>query len=77
MEILFIDPLFLMINKPSGLLSVPGKGEAMQDSVVNQIKSLFSDCINQHQPCIASTWNLRADGWARTKEAHSESFHPV
>jgi len=47
MEIIAIDPLFLVINKPSGLLSVPGRGLDMQDCVVNRIKALFPDCIDQ------------------------------
>jgi len=47
MEIIAIDPLFLVVNKPSGLLSVPGRGLDMQDCVVNRIKALFPDCIDQ------------------------------
>jgi tRNA pseudouridine32 synthase/23S rRNA pseudouridine746 synthase len=43
MEIIAIDPLFLVINKPSGLLSVPGRGLNMQDCVVSRIKALFPD----------------------------------
>jgi tRNA pseudouridine32 synthase / 23S rRNA pseudouridine746 synthase len=40
MEVIFIDPLFVVINKPSGLLSVPGRGPEMQDCVVNRFKAL-------------------------------------
>ena len=47
MEIIAIDPLFVVINKPSGLLSVPGRGLEMQDCVVNRVKRLFPDCIDQ------------------------------
>jgi tRNA pseudouridine32 synthase/23S rRNA pseudouridine746 synthase len=47
MEIIFIDPLFVIINKPSGLLSVPGRDPEMQDCAVNRIKALFPDCIDQ------------------------------
>ena len=47
MEVIFIDPLFVVINKPNGLLSVPGRGPEMQDCVVNRFKMLFSDGIDQ------------------------------
>lgn len=43
MEVILIDPLFVVINKPSGLLSVPGRGPSMQDCVVSRIKTLFPD----------------------------------
>ncbi len=46
-EILYRDSQIIVVNKPSGLLSVPGRGEDKQDCVVNRIKSLFPDCIEQ------------------------------
>lgn len=46
MEIIAIDPLFLVINKPSGRLSVPGRGSEMQNCVVNRVKTLSPDCID-------------------------------
>jgi tRNA pseudouridine32 synthase/23S rRNA pseudouridine746 synthase len=70
MEIIFIDPLFVIINKPSGLLSVPGRDPAMQDCAVNRIKALFPDCIDQ--PAVhrldMDTSGLMAV--ARTRTAH-------
>lgn len=47
MEVIFIDPLFVVINKPSGLLSVPGKGPELQECVANRIKALFPEGIDQ------------------------------
>ena len=48
-EITFIhiDPDFLVINKPGGLLAVPGRGPDKQDCVVNRVKILYPDCIKQ------------------------------
>ncbi|MCG8581057.1 MAG: pseudouridine synthase [Bacteroidales bacterium] len=40
-EVLFEDPSLIIINKPSGLLSVPGKAD--RDSVYLQVKLLFPD----------------------------------
>jgi tRNA pseudouridine32 synthase/23S rRNA pseudouridine746 synthase len=40
MKIIAIDPLFIVINKPSGLLAVPGRGPAMQDCVTGRIRDV-------------------------------------
>lgn len=47
LEFIHQDPAFVVINKPSGLLSVPGRGPLMQDCVVNRLKAYFPDCIDQ------------------------------
>ncbi len=41
------DPEFVVVDKPSGLLSVPGKGEANQDCVVSRVKDMFPESIDQ------------------------------
>jgi tRNA pseudouridine32 synthase/23S rRNA pseudouridine746 synthase len=41
------DPLFVVVDKPGGLLSVPGRGPENQDCVVNRLKALYPDCIEQ------------------------------
>jgi tRNA pseudouridine32 synthase/23S rRNA pseudouridine746 synthase len=41
------DPLFVVVDKPSGLLSVPGRGPENQDCVVSRLKTLYPDCIEQ------------------------------
>lgn len=45
--ILHYDNDIIVVVKPSGLLSVPGKGEEHQDCVVARVKALFPDCIEQ------------------------------
>lgn len=47
LTIIHEDPLFVIVDKPSGLLSVPGLGEDNQDCVVSRIKKLYSKCIEQ------------------------------
>jgi tRNA pseudouridine32 synthase/23S rRNA pseudouridine746 synthase len=47
LDILYRDNAMLVVNKPSGLLSVPGRGPAMQDSVETRMRLLFPDCIVQ------------------------------
>ncbi|MEI8206697.1 MAG: RluA family pseudouridine synthase [Kiritimatiellales bacterium] len=47
LQIIFDEREFVVVNKPSGLLAVPGKGEDNQDCVVARIKALCPDCIEQ------------------------------
>ena len=46
-KIIYDDSDLVVINKPSGLLSVPGKGEENQDCVTARIKQLYPNCIAQ------------------------------
>lgn len=47
LEIVYLDENIIVVNKPSGLLSVPGRGGEKQDSVVNRVKYLFPKCMEQ------------------------------
>ena len=47
LQIIHSEADFLVVNKPGGLLSVPGRGPDKQDCVVNRIKTLYPDCIQQ------------------------------
>lgn len=44
---LHIDQDFLVVDKPGGLLAVPGRGPNKQDCVVNRVKARYPDCIKQ------------------------------
>ena len=70
LEIIYRDNDIIVINKPSGLLSVPGKGEEKHDCVSSRIKTLFPDCIEQ--PSVHRL-DMETSGvmvYAFTAEAH-------
>lgn len=70
LEILYRDNDIIVINKHSGLLSVPGRGEEKADSAESRAKFLFKDCINQ--PAVHRL-DMETSGilvLARNKEAH-------
>jgi len=46
-EVLYKDEDIVVVNKPSMLLSVPGRTPDKQDCLVNRIKTLYPDCIEQ------------------------------
>lgn len=47
LKILYRDDDIIVVNKQSGLLSVPGRGPEKQDCIVNRVKKLFPECIEQ------------------------------
>jgi len=70
LPIIHHDDHILVINKPGGLLSVPGKGPEKQDSVVSRARSFCADLPSQ--PAVHRL-DLHTSGiilLARTKHAH-------
>jgi len=47
LEILYRDEYLIVVNKESGLLSVPGNGSDMQDSVESRVRHLYPDAPRQ------------------------------
>jgi tRNA pseudouridine32 synthase/23S rRNA pseudouridine746 synthase len=46
-EILYQDKDIVVVDKPSGLLSIPGRGPEKIDSVSHRIRQMFPDCLAQ------------------------------
>ena len=46
-EIIYQDSSIVVVNKPGGLLSVPGRGPDRQDCLVKRILDLYPGCIPQ------------------------------
>ena len=70
LEILYRDSQLVVINKPSGLLSVPGRTPDKQDCLVSRLKKLFPHCIEQ--PSVHRL-DMETSGlmvYALTREAH-------
>ena len=49
-EIIYNDSSIVVVNKPGGLLSVPGRGPEKQDCLSNRIRGMFPESI--HQPSV-------------------------
>ena len=49
LDILFKDEYLIIINKPSGLLSVPGRGEDKHDCLISRIQTEYSDALIVHR----------------------------
>jgi len=49
LEILHQDHEILLVNKPAGLLSVPGKGEHLADCLLARVQSAFPEALLVHR----------------------------
>lgn len=47
LDIIYRDDEVVIVNKPAGLLSVPGRGPEKQDCVATRLRRLFPHCIEQ------------------------------
>jgi len=59
LEILYHDKDIVVINKPSGLLSVPGKGEEKQDCAEARVRNLFPEAPKQ---CAVHRLDMETSG---------------
>jgi tRNA pseudouridine32 synthase/23S rRNA pseudouridine746 synthase len=48
--ILHEDAQLLLVDKPSGLLSVPGRGPELADCLLSRIQAVFPDALLVHRP---------------------------
>lgn len=49
LDILHADHELLVVNKPSGLLSVPGKGPHLADCLIARVQAVFADALLVHR----------------------------
>lgn len=49
LTVLYVDDALLVLNKPAGLLSVPGRGEDKQDCVSVRAQQLYPDALVVHR----------------------------
>ena len=54
-RVLHTDASLLVLNKPSGLLSVPGRGADKQDCVATRMQALHADALIVHRLDMASS----------------------
>ena len=49
LEIIYDDPAFLAVNKPTNLLTVPGRGPDKQDCLYHRVLEKFPDALVVHR----------------------------
>ncbi|MEJ6004583.1 RluA family pseudouridine synthase [Paucibacter sp. AS339] len=54
-DLLFTNEDLLVVNKPSGLLSVPGRGPDKQDCVIHRVQQQFPEALIVHRLDMATS----------------------
>ena len=70
LKVVWRDEHIIVVEKPAGLLSVPGRGEGKSDCVASRVRALYPECITQ--PAVHRL-DMETSGLmvlAFTKEAH-------
>jgi tRNA pseudouridine32 synthase / 23S rRNA pseudouridine746 synthase len=49
LQFIHVDADLLVVDKPSGLLSVPGRGEDKQDCLISRIQQQFPEALTAHR----------------------------
>lgn len=55
LTVLYVDEALLVLNKPDGLLSVPGRGEDKQDCLSSRAQQLYPDALVVHRLDMATS----------------------
>jgi tRNA pseudouridine32 synthase / 23S rRNA pseudouridine746 synthase len=71
-ELLFIDDSLLVVNKPAGLPSVPGRAEGLQDCMATRVLGLAADALVVHRLDMATSGLLL---FARGKAMQRQLSH--
>jgi len=69
LEPLFVDASLLVVDKPAGLLSVPGRGADKADCLISRIQSVFPDALTVHRLDMSTSGLLLL---ARGEEMHRQ-----
>lgn len=54
-DVLYADASLIAIDKPAGLLSVPGRGEDKADCALSRVQALYPDALTVHRLDMATS----------------------
>jgi len=55
LDVIYRDDVMLVLNKPSGLLSVPGRGKDKQDSLATRVQAEYPEALIVHRLDMATS----------------------
>lgn len=73
-DVVYADDAILVLNKPSGLLSVPGRGQDKQDCLSSRVQDEFPDAMIVHRLDMATSGLLVMARGAAIQRQLSEAF---
>jgi tRNA pseudouridine32 synthase / 23S rRNA pseudouridine746 synthase len=55
LAVIYADDCLVVVDKPSGLLSVPGRGEGKEDCLVSRVQKVYPDALTVHRLDMATS----------------------
>ena len=55
LSVIYVDDCLLVVDKPSGLLSVPGRGEGKDDCLISRVQKVYPDALTVHRLDMATS----------------------
>lgn len=74
LELLYQDDALLVLNKPSGLLSVPGRGADKADCLASRVQARFADALVVHRLDMSTSGILLMARGLEAQRALSRAF---
>jgi tRNA pseudouridine32 synthase/23S rRNA pseudouridine746 synthase len=72
--LVYVDQSLIVLNKPSGLLAVPGRGQDKQDCLSARVQSCFPDALVVHRLDMATSGLLVMARGAGVQRTMSSAF---
>ncbi len=74
MCVVYVDDSIVVLDKPSGLLSVPGRGPDKQDCLSLRVQGLYADALVVHRLDMATSGLIVMARGLQAQRALSEAF---
>ena len=75
LEVIYQDEALLVVDKPAGLLSVPGRGDGRQDCLASRAQQVVPDALIVHRLDMATSGLLVLARGAAMQRHVSQLFH--
>lgn len=72
--VVFADESLLVVNKPSGLLAVPGRGDDKQDCLSSRVQALYPDALVVHRLDMATSGLMLLARTSTVQRSLSQAF---
>lgn len=74
LHVVYVDDAIIVLNKPSGLLSVPGRGADKQDCLSARVQAVYGDALVVHRLDMATSGLIVMARGAPVQRLLSEAF---
>ena len=74
LDVVYSDSHLAVLHKPSGLLSVPGRGEDKQDCLIARAQQVWTDALTVHRLDMATSGLVVVARGAEVQRQLSQAF---